>query len=262
MVQLTLEQRKLVIEEMVQHHSPTKTVRKVNIVFGIKVSRKCVRENFFKWNQHATIHNRNKGNSGREKSGRSEENIATIQDAIDENSKISIRKLAFQAHLKKNTVHRILKSDLHLSPFKLQIHQELSAGDKDRRLSFCRKIKTMKNEGEINLNNIIFSDECHIYLKGMPNKQNYRNWSMNKPEHFFEKPLHSPKVTVWCGLSGNKIYGPFFFENSETEEAISINANNYLEMLEQIFAEDIDLECDDWFQQDGATAHTARSCME
>ena len=33
-------------------------------------------------------------------------------------------------------------------------------------------------------------------------------------------------------------------------------------MLEQIFAEDMDLECDDWFQQDGATAHTARSCME
>ena len=142
MVQLTLEQRKLVIEEMVQHHSPTKTVRKVNLVFGIKVSRKCVRENFFKWNQHATIHNRNKGNSGREKSGRSEGNIATMQDAIDENSKISIRKLAFQAHLNKNTVHRIL----HLSPFKLQIHQELSAGDKDRRLSFWRKIKTKKND--------------------------------------------------------------------------------------------------------------------
>ena len=56
MVQLTLEQRKLVIEEMVQHHSPTKTVRKVNLVFGIKVSIKCVRENFFKWNHGATAH--------------------------------------------------------------------------------------------------------------------------------------------------------------------------------------------------------------
>ena len=58
------EAKKLIIEVMIQLHSQNLSIRKVNQVFGIKVSRKCVRENFFKWNQHVTIQNLNKGNSG------------------------------------------------------------------------------------------------------------------------------------------------------------------------------------------------------
>jgi len=113
----------------------------------------------------------------------------------------------------------------------------------------------MSISGQISLDNIIFSDECHIYLKGMPNRQNYRNWSATKPNEFFEKPLHSPKITVWCGLSGNQIYGPYFFEDPGTEHPQTVNSQTYMDMLRTVFPHNT-YPCE-WFQQDGATAHTA-----
>ena len=70
---------------------------------------------------------------------------------------------------------------------------------------------------------------------------------------------YSPKVTVWCGLSGNRIYGPYFFEDPNNMEAQSINRVTYLEMLRETFHDDT--HPDEWFQQDGATAHTAGEVM-
>ena len=60
-------------------------------------------------------------------------------------------------------------------------------------------VDNMSISGQILLENLIFSDECHIYLKGMPNRQNYRNLSATKPNYFFERSLHSPKITVGVG---------------------------------------------------------------
>ena len=71
-----------------------------------------------------------------------------------------------------------------------------------------------------------------------------------------KKPLPSPKATVRCGLSGNRIYiyGPYkyFFENSNTMEAQTINRVTNLKMQKRSVTHP-----DEWFQQDGATAHTA-----
>lgn len=120
-----------------------------------------------------------------------------------------------------------------------------------KRLDFCQRMKAMVENGEIELYKIIFSDECHIYLHGMPNKQNYRKWSPTKPAFNVVKPLHSPKAT--------KIYGPFFFEDLETNNAVTITTERYVEMLENIFGRKRTPEL--WFQQDGAPAHTSNDAM-
>ena len=78
--------------------------------------------------------------------------------------------------------------------------------------------------------------------------------------NFFEKPLHSPKIRVWCGLSGNKIYGPYFFEDPETEQPQTINSDTYLEMLIRILPNNTYF--DEWFQQDEDTAHAARVAID
>ena len=87
------------------------------------------------------------------------------------------------------------------------------------------------------------------------NKQNFRKWSRTKPEEVYEKPLHSPKVTVWCGLSSNRIY----FEDHEGN-ARMVKTDTYIEILNMMFVSDIYL--DHWFQQDGATAHTSLRARE
>ena len=67
--------------------------------------------------------------------------------------------------------------------------------------------------------------------------------------------LHSPKVTVCCGMSCNRLYGTFFFEDAQTGNACTVTTETYLGMLETVM--DVDITPDIWFQQDDATAHTS-----
>jgi len=44
-------------------------------------------------------------------------------------------------------------------------------------------------------------------------------------------PLHSPKVTVRCGVGAFGIVGLYFFEN-DNEETVTVNSERYVTMLE------------------------------
>ena len=64
------------------------------------------------------------------------------------------------------------------------------------------------------------------------------------------------------GLEAHVI-GPYFFEN-EAGEAVTITGARYLDMISQFFLsklDDIDVT-NMWFQQDGATSHTARETIQ
>jgi hypothetical protein len=94
------------------------------------------------------------------------------------------------------------------------------------------------------------------------NKKNVRYWAAENPRELHARPLHSPKVTVWCTLSSIGVIEPYVFE--EGGVTVTVNATRYCDMLENFLSLKIDeyggehnLE-DFWLQQDGATAHTAR----
>ena len=89
-----------------------------------------------------------------------------------------------------------------------------------------------------------------------------RHWSAKNPRQLHQTPLHCQRVTVWCAISSVGIIGRYFFE--ENERAVTVNAARYREMIEEFFLphlEEMDVG-DVWFQQDGATAYTARAPME
>ena len=58
----------------------------------------------------------------------------------------------------------------------------------------------MVTNNELTMTNVIFSDECHIYLKGTPNRQNFRHWSPTKSVEFMEKSHHTRKIPIWCAV--------------------------------------------------------------
>ncbi|GFT29463.1 uncharacterized protein TNCV_2116661 [Trichonephila clavipes] len=60
--------------------------------------------------------------------------------------------------------------------------------------------------------NILWTDEAHFSLHGEVNNHNCRIWATSNPREYTQKPLHSPKVTAWCGFKGSFIIEPFFFE--------------------------------------------------
>ncbi|GFY07329.1 uncharacterized protein TNCV_5085161 [Trichonephila clavipes] len=110
---------------------------------------------------------------------------------------------------------------------------------------------------------ILFSDEAHFWLNGYVNKQNCRIWSEANPQVYVERPLHPEKLTVWCSLWAGGIIGPYFFKNDEGHN-ITVNGDRYRAMITNFFIPELnnhDVQ-ELWFQQDGATCHTARTTID
>ncbi|GFU91369.1 uncharacterized protein TNCV_2541371 [Trichonephila clavipes] len=110
---------------------------------------------------------------------------------------------------------------------------------------------------------ILFSDEAHFWLKGYVYKQNCRIWSEANPQVYLETPLHPEKLTVWCALWAGGIIGPYFFKNDEGHN-VTVNGDRYRAMITNLFIPELnnhDVQ-ELWFQQDGATCHTARATID
>jgi hypothetical protein len=78
-----------------------------------------------------------------------------------------------------------------------------------------------------------------------------------------EKPLHAQRTTVWCGFWAGGVIGPYFFAN-DPGNAVTLNGVRYRNMITDILwplLDGMDME-GMWFQQDGATCHTACETME
>ncbi|GFV42560.1 KRAB-A domain-containing protein 2 [Trichonephila clavipes] len=107
------------------------------------------------------------------------------------------------------------------------------------------------------------SDEAHFWLNGYVNKQNCRIWSEANPQVYVETPLHPEKLTVWCALWAGGIIGPYFFKNDEGHN-VTVNGDRYRAMITNFFIPELnnhDVQ-ELWFQQDGATCHTARATID
>ncbi len=195
---------------------------------------------------------------GPSKRVRTQENIERVRVAVKSSPQRSARKHALSLNLSDRTVRRILHVDLCFHPYKMMMTQELLATDPAARLQFCKRILEKIDNDELPLNRILFTDEAHFYLPGAVNNQNMRYWSDENPRIIHEKPLHSPKLTVWMGVASYGLIGPFFFDQT-------VNGNRYREMLEQQLVPALCRKrklSSTWFQQDGATCHTAGETME
>ncbi|GFX70118.1 transposable element Tc3 transposase [Trichonephila clavipes] len=106
-------------------------------------------------------------------------------------------------------------------------------------------------------------DEAHFWLNGYVNKQNCRFWSEANPQVYVETPLHPEKLTVWCALWAGGIIGPYFFKNDEGHN-VTVNGDRYRAMITNFFIPELNNQDvqELWFQQDGATCHTARDTID
>ena len=75
--------------------------------------------------------------------------------------------------------------------------------------------------------------------------------------------MHLKRVTVWCGFWSRGIIAPYFFENKQ-EEAFTVIGDRYRAMLNEFLFTKIEEEDigNIWFQQDGATCHTAKATLD
>ncbi|GFX61739.1 DUF4817 domain-containing protein [Trichonephila clavipes] len=151
-----------------------------------------------------------------------------------------------------------LSSDL-FSVFGLAIHQN----DHQARRRF---VEWAQNEIAVVPDfhkRFLFCDEAQFWLNGYVNKQNCRIWSEANPQVYVETPLHPEKLTLWCALWADGICGPYFFKNDEGHN-VTVNGDRYRAMITNFFIPELnnhDVQ-ELWFQQDGATCHTARAIID
>lgn len=199
----------------------------------------------------------------RRRTARSNENIAAVQASVAEDRNLSIPRRSQELGLSQTTTWRILRKDLGLHPYKIVLTQELKPLDHRKRREFADfALEQLENDNDF-FKKIIFSDEAHFHLSGAVNKHNCRFWCEENPQIIHEKPLHSPKLTVWCGFWSGGIIGPYFFRN-EAGNTVTVNGERYRSMITNFLwpkLEEVDLD-NIWFQQDGATCHTATASIE
>ncbi|GFT22313.1 DUF4817 domain-containing protein [Trichonephila clavipes] len=146
----------------------------------------------------------------------------------------SAREAARRLGLPPSSVRNILRRILQLYPYKLQSCHELLPADTAQREAFAKWAFSKMEQDPTWVFNILWTDEAHFSLHGDGNNHNCRIWATSNPREYTQKPLHSPKVTAWCGFTGSFIIGTFFFE---TQCPVSgwitetVNAQRYLTLL-------------------------------
>jgi hypothetical protein len=94
-----------------------------------------------------------------------------------------------------------------LHPYKMMLAQELSERDHANRRAISAEILEQIPAAAV----LLSSDEAHFHVSGAINKQNFRYWAERNPRDLQERPLHSPRVTVWCAVADFGVIGPYFF---------------------------------------------------
>ena len=107
-------------------------------------------------------------------------------------------------------------------------------------------------------------EEANFHICGNVDSQNSPYWATENPRDIHQKTLSSEKVIVWCGVASFGVTGPYFFE-VEAGKLGTVNSARYTEMLCTFLEPEfprLGVEMHTlWFQQDTATAHTARTAM-
>ena len=131
--------------------------------------------------------------------------------------------------------------------------QALSVEDCDIRMEFGEMVLAWFRDWPDLLKNILWNDEAVFHIGGFVNRHNCHFWAGEDLRVTSEKMLNQPNVTVWCGMTSDRIVGPFILHDI-------MNAKRYLTMLKNEVRPIIsawDNTEDLIFMQDGAPQHLA-----
>lgn len=202
----------------------------------------------------------------KEKSGRPDDNNDEKKEKVAEGvrtvsarsswSVSSVREVSKETGLSKSTIHRIMKRKLNLSKWKISITQQLEPDDYKTRKEFANWFLESMID---NIDNVIWSDEAYFHLNSIVYTKNAYIWAEENPHATTEKPLHSPKICVWVGFSGNIIIPPVIIKEGtvDGDKYHEILLNHLIPFLKR------HRRCSSsTFQQDGAPPHIKRNVKE
>ena len=165
----------------------------------------------------------------------SDDTVERVRTAFEWSPRKSIRRASRELQLPTTTVWCALKRRLHMTPYKLQLAQQLKDTDKPARRDFCFAMQEKLEDDGFD-DRLVFSDEVTFHVNGKVNKHNTRIWGTENPHEILEHQRDSPKVTMFCAMSKKAVYGPFFFEGA------TVNDETYLDTLEKWLMDNLSVE--------------------
>lgn len=182
-----------------------------------------------------------------------EENEFMVVASVVEDPHTSTRTISRELDVSQATVSRILRKN-KFHPYHIQLVQELDQRDFQNRLNFCEWAIERYTEQNDFFDFILFMDEATFHKNEYVNRHNFHYYDTTNPR--FVRPLdhqHRWSLNVWGGILGNRLIGPYFFDNN-------VNGQNYCDFLQNYLQNCIDdLPLNTirrlWLQQDGAPAH-------
>ena len=273
MPRLNLQERTKIIEFWHKVKSVKEVQRLYCGHFGVHMrdapNFRTIKSIVAKFTNEGTVCDLHKGRSGRKRSGRSEDSVDMIRQAVVQSPKKSIRRLSAETNLHRSSVQRIPRQDIHAFPYKIQSESFLTDEQKGKRLHFANWFAEKLEEDADFPKKLHMTDACHAHLSGMVNKQNFRYWGTDNPGNASTEmvPRSVLKVTVWVAVGWYGIIGPYFFEDDQGRTS-TVNQENYREMIQNFYLPELRAQArkrnnlfkmkTQWFQQDVAPPHTAR----
>ena len=150
-----------------------------------------------------------------------EEEIESVRVAYTRSPRKSIRRAS--THCRSHApLFTVLRGNLRLYAYKVQLLQALKPEDKPRRKEFAVTMLDRLDSDPGFLKRVCFGDESTFHVSELINRHNSRIWGSQNPHETYELERDSSKLNVWCGIMDDKIIGPFFFAEK------SITAQIYL----------------------------------
>ena len=116
--------------------------------------------------------------SGWPATSRTEENIAKIRQIVRENRQLTVRSIAEQVNIDRETVRKILTEDMRKVCAKM-VSKELTEEQKQRRVTICQDL--LERQDDI-LGRVITGDETWVYQYDPETKRQSSQWeTANSP---------------------------------------------------------------------------------
>ncbi|KAM8719038.1 hypothetical protein ACLKA7_011701 [Drosophila subpalustris] len=137
---------------------------------------------------------------GRKSTVNNSANRQIIRKRVKRNPRVSMRKIARETGIKRESVRQTAKKHLGLKPYKLQDVQLFTDENKRVRLQRCRQLK--RRAAGQRWERIHFTDEKLFTVEQSHNHQNDRIWSQKAPgtSAIVEHRQNPKSVMVWGGI--------------------------------------------------------------
>ena len=117
-------------------------------------------------------------------------------------------------------------------PYRMSLHHDLYGNDFLKSVNFCNWIRRKMRTDVSFLNHVLFSDKANIANTGNVNKHNMHYWANENPRWMKTVPFQYPwSINCLCGIVGDHVIGPNFFEGRLTGQVYANFLQNILPQL-------------------------------